>query len=101
MFIYVLVGLKRPAAMLLLLLFVAFEGVEMFNQTLDRAEAGDQVGALMRGIKREDVRRGHVLAKPGTVSMHNHFAAQVAGVDFTDNRLHVESTYTSILCWLC
>jgi len=100
MFIYALVGLKRPAAVLSLLC-VAFAGVEMFNQTLDRAEAGDQVGALMRGIKREDVRRGHVLAKPGTVSMHNHFAAQVAGIDFTDIRLHVESTYTRISCWLC
>lgn len=52
-------------------------GVEMFNQTLDRAEAGDQLGALIRGIKRGDVRRGHVLAKPGTVSMYNHFTAQV------------------------
>jgi len=49
----------------------------MFNQTLDRAEAGDQLGALIRGIKRGDVRRGHVLAKPGTVSMYNHFTAQV------------------------
>jgi translation elongation factor EF-Tu-like GTPase len=52
-------------------------GVEMFHQTLDRAEAGDQLGALVRGLKRDDVRRGHILAKPGTISMHNHFAAQV------------------------
>jgi len=49
----------------------------MFHQTLDRAEAGDQVGALLRGIKRDDIRRGQILAKPGTVSMHNHFTAQV------------------------
>jgi len=49
----------------------------MFHQTLDRAEAGDQLGALLRGLKRDDIRRGHVVAKPGTVSMHNHFAAQV------------------------
>jgi len=49
----------------------------MFHQTLDHAEAGDQVGALVRGIKRDDIRRGHILAKPGTVSMHNHFKAQV------------------------
>jgi len=52
----------------------------MFHQTLDRAEAGDQLGALVRGLKRDDIRRGHVLAKPGTVSMHNHFAAQVVFV---------------------
>ena len=77
---------------------MAVAGVEMFNQTLDRAEAGDQIGALIRGIKRDDIRRGQVLAKPGTVSMHNHFAAQVAGIDFTDNRLYTESTYTSISC---
>jgi len=56
---------------------VVIAGVEMFHQTLDRAEAGDQMGALLRGIKRDDIRRGHVVAKPGTVSMHNHFAAQV------------------------
>jgi len=52
----------------------------MFHQILERAEAGDQVGALVRGIKREDVRRGHVMAKPGTVSMHNHFSAQVVHI---------------------
>jgi len=52
-------------------------GVEMFHQTLDRAEAGDQLGALVRGLKRDEIRRGHVLAKPGTISMHNHFVAQV------------------------
>jgi len=52
----------------------------MFHQMLDRAEAGDQVGALIRGIKRDDVRRGQILAKPGTISMHNHFAAQVVPI---------------------
>ncbi|ESO10425.1 hypothetical protein HELRODRAFT_186271 [Helobdella robusta] len=52
-------------------------GVEMFHQTLDRAEAGDQMGALLRGLKRDELRRGQVLAKPGTITMHNHFGAQV------------------------
>jgi len=52
----------------------------MFHQMLDRAEAGDQVGALIRGIKRDDVRRGQIVAKPGTISMHNHFAAQVVPI---------------------
>ena len=52
-------------------------GVEMFHQTLDRGEAGDQMGCLVRGVKRDDIRRGHVIAKPGSISMHNHFSAQV------------------------
>jgi len=52
-------------------------GIEMFHQMLDRAEAGDQLGALVRSLKRDELRRGHILAKPGTISMHNHFAAQV------------------------
>lgn len=51
--------------------------VEMFHQILDRAEAGDQMAGLVRGLKRDDIRRGHVLAKPNTISMHNHFVAQV------------------------
>ncbi len=51
----------------------------MFRQLLDRAEAGDQMGALLRGLKKEDLRRGQVLAKPGTISAYNHFAAQVRG----------------------
>ena len=54
-----------------------FSGIEMFHQLLDRAEAGDQLGALIRGIKKEDVRRGQILSKPGTITMHNHFKAQV------------------------
>ena len=59
-----------------------FTGIEMFRQILDRAEAGDQMGALLRGLKKEDLRRGQVLAKPGSVSSHNHFAAQVSIVQF-------------------
>ena len=50
----------------------------MFKQLLDKAEAGDQLGALVKGVKKEDCRRGMVLAKPGTVEMHNHFKAQVS-----------------------
>ena len=52
-------------------------GVEMFHQVLDRAEAGDQLGALIRGPKRDDIRRGMILAKPGSINMYNHFQAQV------------------------
>jgi elongation factor Tu len=51
-------------------------GVEMFRKLLDRGEAGDNVGALLRGIGREDVERGQVLCKPGTVKPHRKFEAE-------------------------
>ena len=49
----------------------------MFQQTLEKAESGDQVGVLLRGVKREDIGRGMVIAKPGSVNMSNHARAQV------------------------
>ena len=52
-------------------------GVEMFRKLLDRGEAGDNVGALLRGTKREDVERGQVLAKPGSITPHTEFSAEV------------------------
>ena len=52
-------------------------GIEMFRKTLDYAEAGDNAGVLLRGIAREDVERGQVLAKPGSVHPHKKFKAQV------------------------
>ena len=52
-------------------------GVEMFRKTLDQAEAGDNVGILLRGIQRNEVERGQVLAKPGTIHPHTKFKAQV------------------------
>ena len=52
-------------------------GIEMFRKQLDYAEAGDNAGVLLRGIAREDVERGQVLAKPGTVTPHTKFKAQV------------------------
>ncbi|WP_394658052.1 elongation factor Tu [uncultured Novosphingobium sp.] len=52
-------------------------GVEMFRKLLDQGEAGDNIGALVRGLKREDVERGQVLAKPGTVTPHTDFDAEV------------------------
>ena len=51
-------------------------GVEMFRKLLDRGEAGDNIGALLRGTKREDVERGQVLAKPGTITPHTEFKAE-------------------------
>ena len=52
-------------------------GVEMFRKLLDRGEAGDNVGVLLRGTKREEVERGQVLAKPGSITPHTKFEAEV------------------------
>jgi elongation factor Tu len=52
-------------------------GVEMFNKTLESAQAGENVGCLLRGLKREDIERGQVLAKPGSITPHTKFDAEV------------------------
>ena len=52
-------------------------GVEMFRKLLDYAEAGDNIGALLRGVAREDIQRGQVLAKPGSITPHTKFTAEV------------------------
>ena len=52
-------------------------GVEMFNKTMDSGQAGDNVGCLIRGIKREEIERGQVLAKPGSITPHTKFEAEV------------------------
>lgn len=52
-------------------------GIEMFHQILEEAQAGDQLGALVRGVKRDDVRRGMVMVKPGSVKPQDHVKAQV------------------------
>src|SRR5438046_6987445 len=52
-------------------------GVEMFRKLLDQGQAGDNIGALLRGIGREDVERGQVLAKPGSINPHTAFSAEV------------------------
>ncbi len=56
---------------------VVVTGVEMFNKTLDQGVAGDNVGCLLRGIKRDEVERGQVLAKPGSITPHRKFEAEV------------------------
>jgi elongation factor Tu len=55
----------------------AVTGVEMFKKLLDEGRAGDNVGALLRGIERTDVERGQVLAKPGSIKPHTKFKAEV------------------------
>lgn len=52
-------------------------GIEMFNKSLERGEAGDNAGLLLRGIKKEDVERGQVVAKPGSITPHTDFEAEV------------------------
>jgi elongation factor Tu len=52
-------------------------GVEMFNKSMDSAQAGDNIGALLRGVKRDDIERGQVLAKPTTITPHTRFKAEV------------------------
>ena len=52
-------------------------GVEMFRKILDRGEAGDNVGLLLRGIEKADIKRGMVICKPGSVNPHTKFKAEV------------------------
>jgi elongation factor Tu len=52
-------------------------GVEMFRKLLDQGQAGDNVGVLLRGTKREDVERGQVLSKPGSIKPHKHFTGEI------------------------
>ena len=56
-------------------------GVEMFRKLLDEGQAGDNIGALLRGTKKEDVERGQVLAKPGSITPHTDFEAPGVRVD--------------------
>jgi elongation factor Tu len=65
-----IVGLKPTAK-------TVVTGIEMFQKTLDDGQAGDNVGVLLRGLKKEDVERGQVLAKPGSVTPHSDFDAEV------------------------
>ena len=52
-------------------------GVEMFRKLLDQGEAGDNVGLLLRGVDKKEVKRGEVIAKPGTITPHTHFLGQI------------------------
>ncbi len=52
-------------------------GVEMFNKSMDSAQAGDNIGALLRGVRRDDIERGQVIAQPGTITPHTKFKAEV------------------------
>ena len=56
---------------------VIVTGVEMFRKLLDQAQAGDNIGALLRGVARDEIERGQVMAKPGSIKSHTKFEAQV------------------------
>ncbi|KRL58450.1 tuf protein [Latilactobacillus fuchuensis DSM 14340 = JCM 11249] len=66
-----IVGLKEEAAK------TTVTGLEMFRKTLDQGQAGDNIGALLRGIDRENIERGQVLAKPGSIQTHKNFKGEV------------------------
>jgi elongation factor Tu len=66
-----IVGLKAESAK------TVCTGVEMFRKLLDQGQAGDNCGLLLRGVKKEDVERGQVIAKPGSITPHTHFEAEV------------------------
>ena len=65
-----IVGLKQTAS-------TVVTGVEMFRKLLDEGRAGDNIGALLRGTKREEIERGQVLAKPGSITPHKKFKGEV------------------------
>jgi len=66
-------------------------GVEMFRKLLDQGQAGDNVGILLRGTKREDVQRGQVLCKPGSVKPHTHFTAEIYVLSKDEGGRHTPS----------
>nr|XP_033801283.1 elongation factor Tu, mitochondrial [Geotrypetes seraphini] len=74
-------------------------GIEMFHQSLERAEAGDNLGALVRGLKREDVRRGMVMCKPGSIKPHQKIEAQVYVLSKAEGGRHTPfvSTFMPIM----
>src|SRR5690606_15531297 len=63
-------------------------GVEMFRKLLDRGEAGDNVGLLLRGVAKEDIERGHVLAKPGSIKPHTDAKAEIYVLTKEEGGLH-------------
>ena len=71
-------------------------GVEMFRKLLDYAEAGDNIGALLRGVAREDVQRGQVLAAPGSITPHTEFKAEVYVLSKTKADVTLHSSQTIV-----
>ena len=72
-------------------------GVEMFRKLLDYAEAGDNIGALLRGVAREEIQRGQVLAKPGSITPHTNFKAEVYVLSKKRVAVILHSSLTTVL----
>ena len=72
-------------------------GLEMFRKTLDFAEAGDNVGVLLRGVQRNEIERGQVLCKPGTIHPHTKFRGQVYVLTKEEGGRHTRSSTTIVL----
>ena len=70
-------------------------GVEMFRKLLDQGQAGDNVGVLLRGTKREEVERGQVLAKPGSITPHTKFSRGVCAVEGRGGAAHAVFPWVS------
>ena len=81
-----LVGLKEESSK------TVVTGIEMFNKQLNEGQAGDNAGLLLRGVKKEDVERGMVLAKPGSITPHTQFEAEV----YASPRRKVDATSHSL-----
>lgn len=73
-----------------------FAGVEMFHQILDEAQAGDQLGALVRGVKRDDIKRGMMMAKPGTLKAFDHCESQVHSQANGDSEVGPTPTHSTV-----
>ena len=71
---------------------VVVTGVEMFKKTLDQGQAGDNVGILLRGIEREEIERGQVISKPGTITPHTEFQAQIYALKKDEGGRHTPFT---------
>ena len=76
-------------------------GVEMFRKLLDEGEAGDNVGLLLRGIDKNEIKRGMVLAKPGSVKPHSKFKAEVYILKKEEGGRHSRSTTSTDLSSIC
>ena len=72
-------------------------GVEMFRKLLDYAEAGDNIGTLLRGVTRDNIERGQVLAKPGSITPHTKFKAEVYVLTKTKVDVTLHSSLTTVL----
>ena len=76
---------------------VVVTGIEMFRKLLDYAEAGDNIGALLRGVARDEIERGQVLAKPGTITPHTQFKGEVYVLTKDEGGRHTPVSYTHLL----